>query len=132
MIVEAIIAVVLVFFLIDFLISPHRTPSKVRQTRQRARKLARHPSVVVDGLLIDMDRDEISSSRDDGGPTYGPTYLVYQYAPENRTGDPIEGRHYLTSEQAAEPEVAMRVGRSIRVRHAIHDFEMSVLEDFSD
>ena len=75
-----------------------------------------------------MDQDQINS--DDREPIFSPTYLVYEFTPEDAAGDKIEARHYISAARAAKPDLVMKVGKAVRVRYAADDPNVSVLEDY--
>ena len=125
---EAIILIVAAFWILHRVVDYHRTPKEVRQTRRRARELRRRETALVDGLLLEMDQDQINS--DDTEPIFSPTYLVYEFTPENGTEGKIESRHYISNARAAKPDLVMKVGKGARVRYVVDDPSVSVLEDF--
>ena len=125
----AIVVLLLALWLINWLSEGRRPKAPEHWRMQRARELARRSTRVVEGRLLVMDRDVIRTWKEGGDPDYGPTYLVYEFTPREGPRRRIEARHYITEARAAEPDLVMRIGRSVRVRYAVDDPEVSMVTD---
>ena len=114
----SIFALVLLVFLLSRWTSRGEVWTKQAKRRD---ELESRPSAVTDALVIDSTRDRI----DDDEPP-GPRYLVFRFTPDVDGVSEVTARYYPSPDRT---DTVMQVGRTVRVRYALDDPSIAVLED---
>ncbi len=101
-----------------------------RRRRSTVAELANRNTAIVEGLMIEIERDVVGDD-DDSGPVFINHYLIYEFQPETGAAtEKVRGKHHVEGAKILEPGFSLHVGRSVRVKYAVDDPSVSELMDF--